>query len=95
VHQPGNIFQVSGPQELYTGCVACFGSPMSCKSWHITILNCHSGQAPRQKRLAAKLSANFSDDLSRAQRETLEAWEHRPVWERGMEWLGWLIAREQ
>jgi cardiolipin synthase A/B len=45
--------------------------------------------------LAAKLSADFKEDLARSDRETLEAWEHRPVWERGMQWLGWLIAREQ
>jgi cardiolipin synthase len=45
--------------------------------------------------LAAKLSANFDDDLKKSHRETLEEWEHRPYWERGMEWLGWLIAREQ
>ena len=45
--------------------------------------------------LAAKLNANFQDDLAKAHRQTLEEWEHRPVWERGMEWLGWLIAREQ
>lgn len=45
--------------------------------------------------LAGRLSANFQEDLARSHRETLEAWEHRPYWERGMEWLGWLIAREQ
>jgi cardiolipin synthase len=45
--------------------------------------------------LAGKLSANFEADLARSHRETLEAWENRPYWERGMEWLGWLIAREQ
>ncbi len=45
--------------------------------------------------LAAKLSAGFGDDLKKSHRETLEEWEHRPYWERGMEWLGWLIAREQ
>jgi cardiolipin synthase A/B len=45
--------------------------------------------------LAAKLSANFDDDLKKSHRETLEDWERRPYWERGMEWLGWLIAREQ
>jgi cardiolipin synthase len=51
--------------------------------------------AARDPRLAAKLSANFDDDLSKSHRETLEQWEHRPVSERAMEWLGWLIAREQ
>jgi cardiolipin synthase len=45
--------------------------------------------------LAATLNTNFQDDLAKAHRETLEEWEHRSVWERGMEWLGWLIAREQ
>jgi cardiolipin synthase A/B len=45
--------------------------------------------------LAARLGTNFQDDLAQAHRETLEEWEHRPVWERSMEWLGWLIAREQ
>ncbi len=45
--------------------------------------------------LAGNLSADFDKDLSQARRESLEAWEHRPFWERGMEWLGWLIAREQ
>jgi cardiolipin synthase len=45
--------------------------------------------------LAGNLSADFDKDLSQARRETLEAWEHRPIWDRGMEWLGWLIAREQ
>jgi cardiolipin synthase len=45
--------------------------------------------------LAAKLSANFENDLKESHSETLEEWEHRPYWQRGMEWLGWLIAREQ
>jgi cardiolipin synthase len=45
--------------------------------------------------LAAKLNANFQDDLSKAHHESLEEWKHRSIWERGMEWLGWLIAREQ
>ena len=45
--------------------------------------------------LASKLAANFQDDLARARRETLQEWEHRSVWERGMEWVGWIIAREQ
>jgi cardiolipin synthase len=45
--------------------------------------------------LAGNLSADFDKDLSQARRETLEAWEHRPFWDHGMEWLGWLIAREQ
>jgi cardiolipin synthase len=45
--------------------------------------------------LAAKLTASFDEDLGKSHRETLQEWEHRSYWERGMEWLGWLIAREQ
>ncbi len=45
--------------------------------------------------LAARLSAQFAEDLRSSHRETLEEWEHRSYSERGMEWLGWLIAREQ
>jgi cardiolipin synthase A/B len=45
--------------------------------------------------LAAKLNANFEEDLANSHRETLQEWERRSFAERGMEWLGWLIAREQ
>jgi cardiolipin synthase len=45
--------------------------------------------------LAGKLSADFQNDLASSHRETLEEWEHRSYAERGMEWLGWIIAREQ
>lgn len=45
--------------------------------------------------LAARLLADFHDDLSHSRSVTLKDWESRPVWERGMEWLGWLISREQ
>lgn len=45
--------------------------------------------------LAAKLSANFEEDLRNAHHETLQEWENRSFAERSMEWLGWLIAREQ
>ena len=47
------------------------------------------------RELASRLLADFHDDLSKSRKITLEEWEHRPVWDRGMEWLGWLIAREQ
>jgi cardiolipin synthase A/B len=47
------------------------------------------------KELAARLLSDFQNDLSQSRRVTLQDWEHRPVWERGMEWLGWLISREQ
>jgi len=51
--------------------------------------------AVRDPGLANALSASFQDDLARSKRQTLAEWEHRSIAERGMEWLGWLIAREQ
>ena len=45
--------------------------------------------------LAARLSAQFAEDLENSHRETLPEWQNRPISERAMEWLGWLIAREQ
>lgn len=45
--------------------------------------------------LAAKLSESFAEDLEKSHRETLQEWERRSFSERAMEWLSWLIAREQ
>src|SRR5690348_15425785 len=45
--------------------------------------------------LAQKIVADLEHDLQQARRVTLEEWQNRSVWERGMEWVGWLIAREQ
>ncbi|HZU32515.1 MAG TPA: phospholipase D-like domain-containing protein, partial [Candidatus Angelobacter sp.] len=45
--------------------------------------------------LAGNLDVDFQKDLAQSRRETLEQWEHRSIWERSMEWFGWLIAREQ
>jgi cardiolipin synthase len=45
--------------------------------------------------LAGELSASFQADLADSHRETLEEWEHRSFSERVMEWLCWIIAREE
>jgi hypothetical protein len=45
--------------------------------------------------LAAKLDAQFAEDLGNSHRETLQEWQNRSISERAMEWLGWVIAREQ
>jgi len=47
------------------------------------------------KELSARLLTDFHNDLSQSRKVTLEEWTNRPVWESGMEWLGWLISREQ
>jgi cardiolipin synthase len=58
-------------------------------------LNDEVNLATLDRALAADLNADFQGDLAQARRITLEEWEHRPMWEKAMEWLGWIIAREQ
>ena len=58
-------------------------------------IDAHVSLAAADPALAGKLTANFDEDLGNSHRETLQEWENRPYWEHGMEWLGWLIAREQ
>jgi cardiolipin synthase A/B len=45
--------------------------------------------------LAAQIESDFEKDITQARRITLAEWQNRPLWERGMEVVGWLIAREQ
>jgi cardiolipin synthase A/B len=45
--------------------------------------------------LASRIESDFEQDLSKARRVTLQQWQNRSIVERGMEWLGWIIAREQ
>jgi len=58
-------------------------------------LNDEVNLAVLDPKLAGSLSAQFQTDLAQSRRQTLEEWQHRSVLERGREWLGWLIAREQ
>ena len=46
-------------------------------------------------RVAATLTANFDDDVAHAARIDLQDWERRPVWERMVEWAGWVVERQQ
>lgn len=45
--------------------------------------------------LASQIESDFERDLTQARRVTLAEWQNRSLWERGMEMVGWLIAREQ
>ena len=45
--------------------------------------------------LAGSIESDFEKDLAQSRRVTLAEWQNRSVWERSMEWVGWLIAREQ
>jgi cardiolipin synthase A/B len=45
--------------------------------------------------VAATLTANFDDDVAHAARIDLAAWEKRSIWERMVEWAGWIVERQQ
>jgi cardiolipin synthase len=45
--------------------------------------------------LAGHIESDFEKDLQQSKRVTLEEWQHRGLWERCLEAVGWLIAREQ
>ena len=45
--------------------------------------------------LAAALTSQFEQDLRQSHAITLENWRRRPLTERGLEWLGWLLERQQ
>ena len=58
-------------------------------------LNDEVNVAALDPELAGKIESDFEQDLTKTKRVTLAEWQNRSVWERGMEWLGWIIAREQ
>jgi cardiolipin synthase len=45
--------------------------------------------------VAAKLMAEFEDDASHSRRITLADWEKRSLFERMLEWFGWVLERQQ
>lgn len=45
--------------------------------------------------VASRLTRDFEEDAGRSRRVTLQQWEDRPLYERALEWLGWVIEREQ
>jgi len=45
--------------------------------------------------LAGSIESDFEKDLAQSRLVTLAQWQNRSLWERAMEWVGWLIAREQ
>ena len=49
----------------------------------------------RDASLAERLTQDFAHDLAQAERVTREKWQHRPIWDRGFEWAGWIISRHE
>jgi cardiolipin synthase len=44
---------------------------------------------------ADRLTHDFEEDISQSRRVTLQEWKKRSIWERLLEWLGWVIERQQ
>jgi cardiolipin synthase A/B len=45
--------------------------------------------------VAARLTHDFQEDTSHSQRVTLQQWKKRSVVERVLEWVGWILERQQ
>jgi cardiolipin synthase len=45
--------------------------------------------------VAARLTQDFEDDASHSRRVTLTEWEKRSLFERVLEWFGWVVERQQ
>lgn len=51
--------------------------------------------AASSNRLAERLEEDFVSDMRQSQEVTLREWQHRPVYERAHEVLGWILERQQ
>jgi cardiolipin synthase len=51
--------------------------------------------AVRDESLAARLTSDFTIDLSRCHALTLDEWERRPVWEKLVGTVAWILERQQ
>jgi cardiolipin synthase len=58
-------------------------------------LNDEINLATRDTALAARLMTDYEHDVSQSELVSYEKWKRRPVWERGQEWFGWIIERQQ
>jgi cardiolipin synthase len=45
--------------------------------------------------LASTMTGYFQQDISQAKLISYSEWKNRPVWERGLEWFGWILERQQ
>lgn len=51
--------------------------------------------AIRDPALAARLTGDFADDLAKSREVTLEVWERRPLWEKLVGTVAWILERQQ
>ena len=58
-------------------------------------LNDEVNLAAYDDKLAARLTEDFTLDLASSRAVSLEEWQHRSIFERMHEWVGWLLERQQ
>ena len=51
--------------------------------------------AMRDEAVTARINADFERDLGKAKEITLDAWEHRPLWEKLIGAVAWILERQQ
>jgi cardiolipin synthase len=51
--------------------------------------------AARNPMVAARLTQDFQNDISKSKQVSFAEWQKRPFSERLLEWLGWIVERQQ
>lgn len=51
--------------------------------------------AARNPSIAARLTQDFQEDVSKSTHVRLAEWQKRPIFERLLEWVGWIVERQQ
>ena len=51
--------------------------------------------AVRDEAVVARINCDFERDLTRSEEMTLEAWRRRPVWEKLIGTVAWILERQQ
>ena len=59
------------------------------------VLNDELSVAIRDTEVVKRLDQDFQTDVGKGRRVSFEEWKRRPWWEKGHEWLGWLIETQQ
>jgi cardiolipin synthase A/B len=58
-------------------------------------LNDEVNLASVDPQLAANLEQQFQQDISKADPESYDKWKRRPLWQRFVEWFGWVLESQQ
>jgi len=51
--------------------------------------------AVRDQAVTARILADFESDLARSREITLTLWRHRPLWEKLIGTVAWILERQQ